>query len=157
MRKLSLLILLATATAFAQNPAQQPTDQPSGDISVQEQISDRELIKVLGKMKDGLESHSQRRFLSAFDPSQMEGYLEFQDRISELLRQYYSFAVRYDLVQTKAENERIVALVDFQLEASRQETSISPLRRNQRIRLDLAKTKKGWEIVDLQPREFFNP
>src|SRR5512146_2864646 len=71
---------------------------------------------VLNDLRDGLEGHSQRLMLSAFDQDKMTGYLSFEDQIQALFQKYDSFRVHYRIAQSTIEGSKGVVLVDFDLE-----------------------------------------
>jgi hypothetical protein len=48
-----------------------------------------------------------------------------------------------------------VVLVDFEIEEISR-SSDTPVRKNDQLRLEMKKGKKGWKIVDLKPRAFFS-
>jgi hypothetical protein len=110
---------------------------------------------VLGDLRDGLEGHSQRLMLSAFDADKMEGYLSFEDQIQALFARYDSFRVHYRIAQSTIEGSKGVVLVDFQMEELPRAGG-SPQRREGQIRFEMERGRKGWKIVDFTPRGFFS-
>jgi len=118
-------------------------------------FDERAAAEVLGVIRDGLEGHSQRRLLSAFDASKMDGFLTFEDQIDAYFARYESFRVSLRIVQTSEENNRGVILAEFQVENEpRYGGSIS--RRQGQLRFELERGAKGWKIVDFNPRGFFS-
>ena len=118
-------------------------------------FDERAAAEVLGTIRDGLEGHSQRRLLSAFDGDKMDGFLSFEDQIEAYFTRYESFRVTLRIVQTSEENSRGVILADFQLENEpRGGGRIS--RRQGQLRFELERGAKGWKIVDFNPRGFFS-
>jgi hypothetical protein len=118
-------------------------------------FDERAAAEVLGIIRDGLEGHSQRRLLSAFDAGRMDGFLIFEDQIEAYFTLYESFRVTIRIVQTSEENGRGVVLAEFQIEGEpRGGGSIS--RRQGQLRFELERGAGGWRIVDLSPRGFFS-
>lgn len=118
-------------------------------------FDERDAVQVLGTIRDGLEGHSQRRLLSAFDADKMEGFLTFQDQIEAYFTRYESFRVTTRIIQTSVENNHGVILAEFQLENEpRGGGRIS--RREGQLRFELEPGAKGWKIVDFNPRGFFS-
>jgi hypothetical protein len=118
-------------------------------------FDERAAAEVLGVIRDGLEGHSQRRLLSAFDAGKMDGFLTFEDQIDGYFARYESFRVSLRIVQTSEENNRGVILAEFQVESEpRYGGSIS--RRQGQLRFELERGAKGWKIVDFNPRGFFS-
>jgi Ni/Co efflux regulator RcnB len=110
---------------------------------------------VLGDLRDGLEGHSQRLMLSAFDQDKMDGYLTFEDQIQAMFQRYDSFRVHYRITQSTVEGSKGVVLVDFEME----EIPLSggtPQRRQGQLKFEMERGRKGWKIVDFNPRGFFS-
>jgi hypothetical protein len=110
---------------------------------------------VLSDLRDGLEGHSQRLMLSAFDQDKMSGYLSFEDQIQALFAKYDSFRVHYRIAQSTIEGAKGVVLVDFEMEEIPR-TGGPPLRRSGTLRFEMERGLKGWKIVDFSPRGFFS-
>ena len=67
-----------------------PKDEVNTEVFSQAVAND-----VLGQVRDGLEGHSSRLMLGAFDQDKMDGYLSFEDQIEALFQRYDSFRVHY--------------------------------------------------------------
>lgn len=111
---------------------------------------------VLRDVKDGLEGHSQRLMLSAFDPDKMDGYLAFEDQMEAFFQRYESFRLHYRIVQTTVEGPRAIVLADVQMEVIPRGGGTPPGRRSEQLRFELERGRKGWKIVDFSPRGFFS-
>jgi hypothetical protein len=130
-------------------------DKKSDDTLDTSVFSDRVANNVMNDIRDGLEGHSQRLFLSAFDGDKMDGYLRFEDQIQAYMEKYDSFRVHIRIIQTTVEQSRGVVLAQFEMEAMPR--SGGPVYRNSsQLRFELEKGKKGWKVVDLRPRLFFS-
>ena len=110
---------------------------------------------VMNDLRDGLEGHVQRLMLSAFDEDKMDGYLSFEDQIEAFFNRYESFTVHYRILQTSVEGAKGVVLVSFEMEEI-PKGSGSPVRKSSQIRFELERGKKGWKIVDFNPKGFFS-
>ena len=110
---------------------------------------------VLNDLRDGLEGHSQRLLLSAFDDDKMEGYLSFEDQIDALMQRYDSFRVHFRISQSTIEGPKGVVLVDFDLEEVPRAGG-APIRRNGQVKFEMERGRKGWKIVDFTPRGFLS-
>ncbi len=110
---------------------------------------------VLNDLRDGLEGHSQRLALSAFDQDKMDGYLTFEDQIEAMMQRYEAFRVHYRITQSTVEGARGVVLVDWQMEEIPRSGG-APIRRNGQIKFEMERGRKGWKIVDFNPRGFFS-
>jgi len=126
------------------------TQQDVQDTSV---FSQREANDVLGQIRDGLEGHSQRLMLGAFDGDNMDGYLSFEDQIEAFFNRYEGFRVNIRIIQSSVEGNKGIVTASFQMEATPR--SGNPLRREGQLRFELEHGKKGWKVVDVSPRSFF--
>ena len=111
---------------------------------------------VLSDLRDGFEGHSDRLALSAFDEDKMDGYLTFEDQLQAMFEKYDSFRVHYRIVQSTTEGSKGVILVDWQMEEIPRGGSSPPMRRDGQIRFELERGRKGWKIVDFNPRGIFS-
>ena len=111
---------------------------------------------VLNDLRDGLEGHTSRLMLSAFDRDKMDGYLEFEDQIEAFFNRYESFRVYFRIVQTSTDGPKGIVLVDIQLEEIPRGATSPPVRKSGQMRFELERGKKGWKIVDFNPRTFFS-
>jgi hypothetical protein len=131
-------------------------DKASQDDLSTEVFSTAVANNVLNDLRDGLEGHTQRLMLSAFDSDKMDGYLEFEDQIQAFFARYDSFRVYFRVVQSATEGAKGVVLVDIQLEEIPRGASAAPVRKSGQIRFELERGRKGWKIVDFNPRNFFS-
>ena len=110
---------------------------------------------VLNDLRDGLEGHSQRLVLSAFDQDKMDGYLTFEDQIQAMMQRYDSFRVHFRISQSTIEGPKGVVLVDIDLEEIPRAGG-TPIRRSGQVKFEMERGRKGWKIVDFAPRGFFS-
>jgi Ni/Co efflux regulator RcnB len=110
---------------------------------------------VLNDLRDGLEGHSQRLLLSAFDQDKMDGYLTFEDQIEAMMQRYDSFRVHFRISQSTIEGPKGVVMVDFELEEIPRAGG-TPIRRNGQVKFEMERGRKGWKIVDFNPRGFLS-
>jgi hypothetical protein len=154
---LLLLVVLLSPLAAQPRTARSNTQTPPEFAAGGEPIFDeRAAAEVLGHLRDGLEGHSQRLLLAAFDAEKMDGFLSFSDQIEAYFTRYESFRLTYHILQTSQENDgRGVILADFEVENEpRGGGRIS--RRQAQLRFELVYGSKGWKIVDMNPRGFFS-
>lgn len=111
---------------------------------------------VLQKLTDGLEGHNDRLMLSVFDDARMDGFLNFEDQIETLLQNHDSFRVHFLIDQATAEGDKGIALVDIELEEIPRSGNAQPVHKQDQMRFEMERGKKGWKIVDLTPRNFFS-
>jgi hypothetical protein len=126
------------------------------DLTVPTTFSDAVASDVLQQLADGLEGHSERLMLSAFDDNKMDGYLNFEDQIEAFFRKYDSFRLHYRIAQATTEGDKGVVLVDLEMDEMPRSASVQPVRKRDQMRFEMERGKKGWKIVDLRPRSFFS-
>lgn len=131
-------------------------DKGADDVTVPTSFSDAVAQDVLQQLADGLEGHSERLMLSAFDDNKMDGYLNFEDQIEAFFQRYDSFRVHFHIDQATTEGDKGVVLVDIQLEEIPRSGNTQPVRKQNQMRFEMERGKKGWKIVDLRPRNFFS-
>ncbi|MGH9642266.1 MAG: hypothetical protein ACRD3Q_07550 [Terriglobales bacterium] len=95
---------------------------------------------VLGQVRDGLEGHSSRLMLGAFDEDDMAGYLSFEDQVEAMFAKYDSFRVHFRINNSTIEGNKGVVLVDWEMEELPRDGA--PQRRNGQIRFEMQRTKK---------------
>jgi len=126
------------------------------DASDPTTFSDAVAQSVLQQLTDGLEGHSDRRMLSAFDDSKMDGYLSFENQIVAFFQRYDSFRIHFRIAQATTEGSKGVVLVDIEMEEIPRSADAQPVRKRDQMRFEMERGKKGWKIVDLRPRDFFS-
>ena len=126
------------------------------DVTVPTTFSDAVAQDVLQQLTDGLEGHSERLMLSAFDDNKMDGYLNFEDQIVAFFQRYDSFRVHFRISQATTEGDKGVVLVDIEMEEIPRAGNAQPVRKRDQMRFEMERGKKGWKIVDLRPRNFFS-
>jgi hypothetical protein len=131
-------------------------DKGSQDVVNTEVFSTAVANNVLNDLRDGLEGHTQRLMLSAFDADKMDGYLQFEDQIEAFFNKYTSFSVYFRIAQSATDGPKGIVLVDIQLEEIPRVATSPPIRKNGQMRFELERGKKGWKIVDFSPRNFFS-
>jgi hypothetical protein len=172
-----LVLTLAAIFVFSAAAAQQAPPAPSPEQPKQDSEKDKNKKKkkdktpadpydsavfsqavannVLNDLRDGLEGHSQRLVLSAFDQDKMDGYLTFEDQIQAMMQRYESFRVHFRISQSSIEGPKGLVLVDFEMEEIPRAGG-TPIRRSGQVKFELERGRKGWKIVDFSPRGFFS-
>lgn len=126
------------------------------DATIPTTFSESVAQDVLQQLTDGLEGHSERLMLSAFDDNKMDGYLNFEDQIDAFFQRYDSFRIHFRIVQATTEGDKGVVLVDIEMEEIPRSANAQPVRKRDQMRFEMERGKKGWKIVDLRPRPFFS-
>jgi hypothetical protein len=118
-------------------------------------FNERVANDVLGQIRDGLEGHSRRLMLSAFDSDKMDGYLTFEDQIDAFFNRYEGFRVHFRIANVTVEGPKGVVLVDAELEEI-PATGGAAQRKRTQLRFELEMGRKGWRVVDFRDRGFFS-
>jgi hypothetical protein len=118
-------------------------------------FNERVANDVLGQIRDGLEGHSRRLMLSAFDSDKMDGYLSFEDQIDSFFNRYEGFRVHFRIANVTVEGTKGVVLVDAELEEIPAAGGSAQRKRSQ-LRFELEMGRKGWRVVDFRDRGFFS-
>jgi hypothetical protein len=118
-------------------------------------FNERVANDVLGQIRDGLEGHSRRLMLSAFDSDKMDGYLSFEDQIDSFFNRYEGFRVHFRIANVTVEGTKGVVLVDADLEEI-PASGGSAQRKHTQLRFELEMGRKGWRVVDFRDRGFFS-
>ncbi len=142
----ALMVVLLSLPSPAQEPAKSQSGEPSNAFT------ESAASKLLGQMAEGLQSHSEKKMLSAFDLSLMDGGPTFKEQVTALFNQYESIRVHFKLVEVK-EN---VAVVNAELDVTPADPANPSQHKNIQLRLTAAKTPAGWKFIDVQPRAFFS-
>ena len=137
---LSLSLLLSAA-------AQQPQSATA--------FTHADAEKIVRTLQDGLEGSDLKRFLSAFDHDQMINYGNFSDQVAALFARTDGFQVSLHVTNIDdAGDGRANMMLDAQMEIVPRYAP-RPDRRETTLNVQVAKSAKGWRIVEITPREFF--
>lgn len=135
---------MVAALLCAHLPAQSQSDPD--DV-----FTDSAASKLLGQIAEGLQGHSARKMLGAFDLSRMQGGALFKEQITALFNRYDSIRVHFKLVEVQDNT----AIVDAEMDESPANANDPPQHKSLQLRLGATKTSAGWKFMDLQPRNFF--
>ena len=150
MRKAISVGLLAIVVAFLVSSAASQADKQQQSSEFSQVIAE----SLLARVRDGLNGHSQRTFLSAFDHERMEGYRSFDRQIGAFFDRYESFRVHYNVAQINSQENGGVVLADVDLEGTPAGGG-APVRKSMRLRFTMDHGKQGWKVVEVSPRGFF--
>src|SRR5438270_12113765 len=100
-------------------------------------FSDAVAQSVLQQLTDGLEGHSDRLMLTAFDDNKMDGYLSFEDQILAFFERYDSFRVHFRISQATTEGSKGVVLVDIEMEEIPRSATGQPVRKRDQMRFEM--------------------
>lgn len=158
-RGTAFLLALAGAAAFivVRPPAhgQNTNAAPSKSTPGSPAFSEADALRVLGDVRQGMESDNPRRFLKPFDAKKMPGFAAFRDQIDEFFVKYSPIRMNYRVTQVTSEGEFGSATLEIALDASARQGATSNLRTTVAVRAVFGWDGKTWRIVDWSPREMF--
>jgi hypothetical protein len=134
-----------------------PTQKKGGkEEGGKKQDPERALTQLIRGMQVDLESSSSHGFLSNIDSAKFDDYPRFEDMIERLARED-TLRVNFRQSPHSIHESSAQTIVDADMEISRNNSAGQRDRRHQQIVIDFELTSRGWKIVNITPRDFFNP
>ncbi|HXZ80423.1 MAG TPA: hypothetical protein VEG30_10870 [Terriglobales bacterium] len=165
-RVLALSFLLLTALASAQpgsgnvsgsdhDTNQNDTNQNRAQDQQAQEFSEQVVRVPLDDLRNGLEGHSLKITLQAFDGDKMDNYPKFTRDMQAFFDTYEAFRVHFKVLQSSGQGPRGAVLLNFDLEKT--PVGGGPVvRKSAQVRFELEYGRQGWRIVRFQPREFLS-
>jgi hypothetical protein len=150
VKRASLIVLLLATSVFAAPPQEKSKDLPRSESSA---FTVNDANALLAQFRSALEAHSERKLFALFDGDRMKGFLPFQDQLRGFLSRNDGIRVNVRSIQASGEGDKGVITATFEMETSSR-AGIA-LRRQEQLRFDLTHSERGWLIVDINPRDFF--
>jgi len=138
--------LLAALSPSAQAVAQSQSPEPSTTFT--EAVA----AKLLSQIAEGLQGHSARKMLDAFDVARMDGGATFKEQITAFFNQYETIRVHFKLVEVKDG----MAVVDAELDGTPRDSITPPEHKRAQLTFMASQGAGGWKFIDVQPRGFFS-
>lgn len=145
------LILCLPLFLIAQSEQTEPAAPSRSGI-----FSERDAIQLLNQIRDGLDSRSQKKILSAFDLEKMSGGAVFKQQIAGFLAQSDLIRIHFNQLQTTMENGRGLATAQVEMEADPRDTNLLPVYKQTQLHFVAENGPAGWKFTDIQPRSFFS-
>lgn len=108
--------------------------------------------KLLSQMAEGLQGHSSKKILGAFDVARMDGGASFKEQITAFLNQYETIRVHFKLGEVKDGT----VTVDAELDATPRDSLTPPEHKKLQLTFTADNGSGSWKFVDVQPRTFFS-
>lgn len=137
----ALFLTLSFAQAGALSQDQEPANT----------FTEAAAAKLLGQMAEGLQGHSPKKLLSAFDLARMDGGATFKEQITAFFNQYETIRVHFKLVEVKDGT----AVVNAELDETPRDAITPPEHKRIRLTFAAGNGPEGWKFIDVQPRAFF--
>jgi len=129
-------------------------DQPVPDPKE----SEKQLNRLARDLQNALESGSSRQFLSFIDNAKFDDYPRFEDMVERLMREdtiRVHFRQAFNAPPT-GQGKAQMAL-DGEMELARKDGVGQLSRRRQQLVIDWEYTRRGWRIINITPRNYFQP
>jgi len=120
--------------------------------------SEKQLSRLARDLQDALQSGSSRQFLSFIDSAKFDDYPRFEDMMERLMREdsiRAHFRQAFNAPPT-GQGKAQMAL-DAEMELARKDGVGQLSRRRQQIVIDWEYTRRGWRIINITPRDYFQP
>jgi hypothetical protein len=156
----------------AQDPQQQPPpdqpdkkkgkkkkqDGPSAEDAPDNAAGARRAVKrVLSDLQDGFEGHSARRVTDSLD-ERFDDLPRFEDAVTQFLERTSEMRINLRESTTELKGDHATVIVDAEMIFTNKAAPTKDQRRSQRIQFDFVyNPKKGWKILEITPRQFFEP
>ncbi len=146
-----MIALLIAVSVFS--VAQQTTNEKPAPAPESTAFNVGDANAVLAQVREALEGHSPRKFLAIIAADKMGGYVSFRDQMEAFYSRYDNIRVNIRSIQTSSDGDKGIITASFQMETTPRSGNV--VRREDQLRIELERTDKGWRIVELNPRSFF--
>ena len=120
--------------------------------------SEKQLNRAARDLQFALESGSYRQFLGFFNDAKFDDYPRFEDSIERLMREDTIRAnFRPAFSAPPSGQGKAQMAIDVDMELARKDGVGQLVRRRQQLVIDWEYTRRGWKIINITPRDFFNP
>lgn len=157
---------------LAQDPQQQPPadqsdkkkdkkkkqDGPSSEDAPDNVAGAKRAVKrVLSDLQDGFEGHSPRRVTDSLD-ERFDDLPRFEDAVTQFLERTSEMRINLRESTSELKGDHATVIVDAEMIFTDKAAPTRDQRRVQRIQFDFVyNPKKGWKILEITPRQFFEP
>jgi hypothetical protein len=131
-------------------PAQESTNSQNQEPS--NTFTEAAAAKLLSRMAEGLQGHSSRKMLEAFDLARMDGGANFKEQITAFFNQYETIRVHFKLVEVKDGT----AVVDAELDGTPRDALTPPEHKRMQLTFTAGYGSGAWKFIDVQARAFFS-
>ena len=143
---LTVLSLTAWTLSVAQDGSQ------SQNQKAPDTFTEGAAAKLLSQIAEGLQGHSSKKMMAAFDLARMDGGATFKEQITAFLNQYETIRIHFKLIEVKDGT----ATVDAELDATPRDSLTPPEHKKLQLTFTADNGSGSWKFVDVQPRAFFS-
>ena len=133
-----------------------PQDEPSAEDAPDNVAGAKRAIKrVLSDFQDGFEGHSPRRVTDSLD-ERFDDFPRFEDAVTQFLERSSEMRINLRESSTELKADHATVIVDAEMIFTDKAKPSQDQRRRERIQFDFVfNPKKGWKILEITPRQFF--
>lgn len=134
-------------------------DRGNEDLPVPDpKESEKQLNRLARDLQNALESGSSRQFLSFIDSAKFDDYPRFEDMVERLMREDSIRAhFRQAFNAPPSGQGKAQMALDAEMELARKDGVGQLSRRRQQLVIDWEYTRRGWKIINITPRNYFQP
>lgn len=120
--------------------------------------SEKQLNRLARELQNALDSGSPRQFLSFIDSAKFDDYPRFEDMMERLMREDTIRAhFRQAFNAPPSGQGKAQMALDAEMELARKDGVGQLSRRRQQLVIDWEYTRRGWKIINITPRNYFQP
>ena len=120
------------------------------------QDPERAIANIIRGMQMDLESSSGSGFLRNINNAKFDDYPRFEDMIERLTRED-TLRVYFRQSSSSVKEDSAQTIIDAEMEMTRKNAAAQLQHRRQQVVIDFQLTDRGWKIINITPREFFQP
>jgi hypothetical protein len=156
--KSKLAVILTLVMVLVLAVSAQDKKKGGGESAPAPDEAQKQIGKLMKEIQFDLEGGSARSFLSRINNAKFDDYPRFEDGVERLMRDN-SLRVNFRSAFTAPPTTEGVAqaAVDATMELVKKDSVAPPSRRNAQVTFDFEWTNRGWKIVNVTPRSFFQP
>jgi hypothetical protein len=153
-----LLAFTLAASAQDTKPDKKKKKDSGGEAAPDPKEAEKQIGRLMKDIQFDLEGGSPRSFLSRIDNAKFDDYPRFESDMERLMREN-SLRVNFRTAFTAPPTSEgaAQASVDITMEMVKKDSVAPPQRRNQQVTFDFTWTNRGWKIINITPRSFFQP
>ena len=146
------IVAVVQPTAVSGRMMQQSGKEGGG----KKQDPERVLGGLIRELQMDLESSSSRSFLRHINSAKFDDYPRFEDMIERLTRED-NLRVYFRQASSSVKEDSAQTIIDAEMEMSRKDSAAQLQHRRQQMVIDFQLTDRGWKIINITPRDFFQP
>jgi hypothetical protein len=127
-----------------------------GEKPARQQDSERAIALLVRDLQMDLEGSSSSSILGRIDSAKFDDFPRFQDMVERLTRED-TLRVFFRQTSSTVKEDQAQTVLDGEMEMIRKDSAVPAQHRKQQITIDLELTSRGWKIINISPRDFFQP